>query len=143
MIIVPMTLDDYDDVIALWQSESAILLREADSRENLARYLERNPGMSFVAREADRLIGAVLCGHDGRRGYLHHLVVDPGFRRQGVGTVLYRRCLKALEKEGILKCHLFVFQENEAAKRFWERCGWQRRTDSQLYSYIPSGSTGV
>ncbi len=107
--IHPMTIADYDQVLALWQQCEGVGLGAADSRDNIAAYLIRNPNMSFIARSDESLIGAVLCGHDGRRGYLHHLAVHPTARRQGIARQLVDRCLRELQRAGIAKCHLFVF----------------------------------
>lgn len=128
MNLAAMTIADYEDAIALWQGCDGIGLSAADSREAIARYLARNPGMSFVAREADgRLVGAVLCGHDGRRGYLHHLAVAPGSRKHGLGRALVERCMDALLREGIDRCHLFVFRDNTPGQAFWLSTGWNER----------------
>ena len=79
--------------------------------------------MSFVARSKNEIIAAVLCGHDGRRGYLHHLAVCPDFRNQGIGGALVERCILVLQSIGIQKCHLFIFHNNRDAIRFWEKIG--------------------
>lgn len=129
-----LTLADYDVVIALWQSADGVGLSDADSREAIDRYLARNPGLSFTAWDGDGLVGAVLCGHDGRRGYVHHLAVRPSYRRQGIGTALATRCLDALAAEGIDKCHLFVFAVNADAIAFWKRAGWIQRGDLNVMS---------
>lgn len=135
MQIVEMTMADYDEVYTLWEATEGVGLSSADSREAIARYLARNPGMSFVARDAQgSLVGAVLCGHDGRRGFLHHLAVKPGCRRQGLGRALAERCLVALTGEGIDKCHLFVFKENQNGRAFWEKLGWAERTTLVIMS---------
>jgi ribosomal protein S18 acetylase RimI-like enzyme len=94
-------MEDYDSAYALWNRSEGIGLSQADERENIARYLGRNPGQSFVATESGELVGAVLCGNDGRRGFLHHLAVDPGCRRRGVGRALVKRCLEALASQGM------------------------------------------
>ncbi len=129
-----MRNEDYDEVIALWQAMEGVGLSSADSREAIARYLARNPGMSFVARQVNggedrpgEVVGAVLCGHDGRRGYLHHLAVRPDMRQQGLGRQLVDGCLACLQREGIDKCHLFVIKTNELGRSFWERVGWTER----------------
>ena len=125
--IKEMKAADYDEVLALWQAAEGIGLHpdECDSREGVARYLSRNPRLCFVARDAAELIGAVLCGTDGRRGYLNHLAVAEGYRRRGIGTALVRRCLAALKRMGIPKCNLFVFAANDAAMQFWRKLGWR------------------
>lgn len=123
-----MSIADYDEALALWQATEGLGLSAADSREAITRYLARNPGMSFVARaDGGELVGAVLCGHDGRRGYLHHLVVRPGYRGHGLGRDLAEHCLAALRAEGIDKCHLFVKRSNIAGQTFWQRTGWTER----------------
>jgi putative acetyltransferase len=128
------SLDDYDEVIHLWENTEGVGLSAADSAERIAIYLQRNPGLSFVARAGGRLIGAVLCGHDGRRGYLHHLAVLPDWRGKGVGKALVAGCLEALRDAGIDKCHLFVYEGNHAGRSFWEHEGWKERVDLVLMS---------
>jgi ribosomal protein S18 acetylase RimI-like enzyme len=125
---------DYDEVMALWSSTEGLTLREADSREAISRYLARNPGLSFVARDEGRLVGAVLAGTDGRRGYLQHLAVTPSHRNRGLGRALTERAVDALKVLGISKCHLMVRQENAEARAFWARLGWHERADVTLMS---------
>ncbi len=134
-----MTPTDYDAVLELMQNTPGISLRDADGREATQRYLARNPQMSFVAEAAGRLIGCVMCGHDGRRGYLQHLLVLPGFRRQGIAQTLVERCLTALEQQGIHKCHLDVFKTNTHAAQYWQGQGWTLRTDIDRYSFTREG----
>jgi putative acetyltransferase len=122
------TLGDYPQAYALWKIAEGIGLSEADEREHIARYLARNPGQSFVAVEDGVLVGAVLSGNDGRRGFLHHLAVAPDRRRGGIGRALVKRSLAALAEQGMRKCHIFVIAANEEGKRFWRRVGWEERT---------------
>lgn len=129
-----MTIADYGEVLALWQATENVGLSDADSRDGLDAYLKRNAGLSLVARHEGRLIGAVLCGHDGRRGYLHHLAVVPGFRKQGIGRALVDRCLARLAALGIQKCHVWVYEANRAGLEFWEQIGWAARTELQVVS---------
>jgi len=135
-----MTMDDYQAVIDLMRNTPGISLRDADSRESTACYLERNPGMSFVAQVDGELGGCIMSGHDGRRGYLQHLLVLPRYRRQGIANALVERCLSTLEAHGILKCHLDVFKTNEAAAAYWQSQGWQLRQDIDRYSFTRSGN---
>lgn len=135
-----MTLADYDAVITLMYSTPGMSLRDADSREATARYLQRNPGMSFVAEVEGVLCGCVMCGHDGRRGYLQHLLVLPDYRRQGIANALVERCLASLAAVGVHKCHLDVLRTNQAAADYWQSQGWQLRTDIDRYSFIRSGN---
>jgi len=128
------TMGDYDEVYAMWQRCEGVGLSSADSRPNIAAYLDRNPGMSFVAKYEDTIVGAILCGHDGRRGYIHHLAVLDNYRRQGIGRQLVKRVLTALHAEEIQKCHLFIFNENEAGISFWQSIGWIFRQDIRVMS---------
>jgi N-acetylglutamate synthase len=130
-----MTMDDYPAVIALWQATEGMGLSQADSPERIRQYLARNPGLSLVAfSPRGDLIGAVLCGHDGRRGLLHHLAVHPDWRKLGVGRALVCRCLEGLAAAGIDKCHLFVYEKNQAGRSFWLRTGWYERPELVLMS---------
>jgi ribosomal protein S18 acetylase RimI-like enzyme len=135
-----MTMDDYDAVIGLMRNTPGISLRDADSRESTSKYLERNPGMSFVAEVDGVLCGCIMCGHDGRRGYLQHLLVLPQYRRLGMANTLVERCVSSLEQHGILKCHVDVFKTNEAAANYWQSQGWQLRRDIDRYSFTRSGN---
>lgn len=127
--VSPFTIEMYDGVLALWQECEGVGLSDADSRECILAYLRRNPGMSFVATGDGSIIGAALAGHDGRRGYIHHLAVHPDHRRQGLGGQLVDRCLHALREAGIRKCHIFIFSDNSRAIAFWQSAEWMRRTD--------------
>lgn len=129
---------DYDEVQTLLRATPGLTWRTADARPAIERYLVRNPGLSFVARCETQLVGCVLCGHDGRRGYLQHLAVNPKYQKGGVGRQLVERCLTALQQLGIEKVHLDVLIENQAAQQFWQHLGWSRRDDLQRYSWINS-----
>ncbi|MCQ2993219.1 GNAT family N-acetyltransferase [Pseudomonas syringae] len=135
-----MTMDDYDAVIALMSSTPGVSVRDADSRDSTSMYLQRNPGMSFVAEVDSVVVGCVMCGHDGRRGYLQHLLVLDNYRRQGIANQLVERCLASLEREGIFKCHIDVLKTNHTAADYWVRQGWQLRTDIDRYSFIRTGN---
>jgi len=132
--IRPFTMAAYERVLALWQQCEGVGLSEADSRASIQAYLRRNPGMSFIATDDGAVVGAVLCGHDGRRGYLHHLAVHPRARRRSLGRRLVAQCLRALEQAGIQKCHLFIFNQNEGGKAFWKSVGWTPRNDLGVMS---------
>lgn len=135
MTITEFTLDHYDNIIALWRDTPGICIREDDSREATSRYLTRNPGLSFVALDENhRVIGSALCGHDGRRGYLQHVAVDPSFRNRGIAQSLVNRCLSALAAEGISKAHLAVLAGNAPAIDYWTHRGWQLRDDILRFS---------
>jgi ribosomal protein S18 acetylase RimI-like enzyme len=138
-----MSAGDFDDVIALMRQTPGITVRGADSKEGVARYLARNPGLSFVVEVDGEVIGCVMSGHDGRRGYLQHLIVSPAYRSEGIGTRLVNLVLDKLQAEGILKSHVDVLAANDAAIEFWEKLGWQRRTDIFRYSFIREGGSNA
>jgi ribosomal protein S18 acetylase RimI-like enzyme len=131
-----MDIKDYDQIYQLWESSENIGLSKADSRYGISKFLERNPGMSYIAWKGEDLVGTVLCGHDGRRGYIHHLMVHPDHRRQGIGQSLVSRCMFALTRIGIQKCHLFVFEDNIGGIKFWENLGWTKRVELTMMSQI-------
>ena len=135
MQIRVMTIEDHNALLQLLADTQGVTLRDADSRKATARYLKRNPGLSFVAIHNNVIIGCVMSGHDGRRGYLQHLIVEPQFRRQGIGEKLVQSCLDALAKEGILKTHLFVFKDNDLGNSFWSDRGWMLRDEINMYSF--------
>jgi len=125
---------DYEALRTLWESSEGVGLSDADSPAGFEQFLKRNPGLSFVAVDGDGLVGGVLCGHDGRRGYIHHLVVSLSHRRRGVARGLVTRCLSGLSAEGIQKCHVFVFDENKAARVFWQAASWSSRVELVMFS---------
>ena len=126
----PMLLADYDAVRRLWEQTEGMGLNESDTREAIALFLERNPELSLVVTApAGEIIGAVLCGHDGRRGYLHHLAVARAARGQGWGRLLVQECLRRLRGLGIPKCNIYLFATNEAGRGFWLHEGWSVRDD--------------
>jgi ribosomal protein S18 acetylase RimI-like enzyme len=127
-----MALADYAAVFALWRGCEGIGLSDADRRLGIGAYLRRNPRLSFVAEAGGRIVGAVLCGHDGRRGYLHHLAVAPAWRRRGIGRVLVDAALGRLRAAGIAKCNLFLYRDNAGGRAFWRRHGWSARGDLVL-----------
>ena len=139
-LVRTMSREDYPAVLSLLQRTPGVTVREADSREATERYLARNPGLSFVAEYRERVVGCVMCGHDGRRGYLQHLIVEPQFRQRGLGRKLWESCLEELEKLGILKAHLDVQVGNDLANRYWVNAGWVRRDDIYRYSFNRCGN---
>ena len=126
VVIRKMSIRNHAEVLAFWAGIPGLGIHSADvdSRGSIKRYLTRNPGMSFVARRGGLVVGAVLCGHDGRRGILYHLAVRLDCRGQGIGRKLVGRCLSALAKIDINKCYIFVFSNNTKAKLFWRKIGW-------------------
>ena len=130
MIYRVMTIDDYDAVYDLWINTPGMGLNTTDdSREGIDRFLKRNPATCFVAEDEGRIIGVILSGNDGRRGYIYHTAVLPQYRRQGVGKALVEHAMSALEKEGINKTALVIFGKNETGNAFWEHTGFTKRDD--------------
>jgi putative acetyltransferase len=135
MNIKEMTIADYEDAISLWRSADGVGLHDdADSKHAIGKYLQRNQGLSFVARDNGMLAGAVLCGYDGRRGYLHHLAVSEAYRKKGIGKALVQRVIKKLASLGITKCHVFVFDGNLGGQKFWKSIGWTERVELKIMS---------
>ena len=135
--ICEMRMEDYDAMVAMWKKTPGMGLNEIDdSREGIERFLRRNPGTSFVAKTADGIVGAVLGGHDGRRGALYHLAVLPELRGSGVGRALVCASVDAIAREGISKLGIHVFSDNEIGSRFWEQFGFVNRTDVDYRSYV-------
>ena len=129
----------YDAVIQLWRSAEGVVMRDADERAPLSAYLEQHRGLSFIAMQHGAVVGAVLCGTDGRRGYLQHLAVARSHRRRGIGKSLVDASVRALAARGIDKCHLMVLANNAEAQAFWSRLGWKDRNDVRLMSHTASG----
>jgi ribosomal protein S18 acetylase RimI-like enzyme len=140
--IRPFRIADYDRVYAIWKKAEGVGLNESDSREAVGRYLRRNPGLSQVAESGGNVVAAVLCGHDGRRGYLHHLAVAREWRRKGLGRALVAACLERLRREGVPKCNLFLFASNRPGRTFWKRLGWSVRADLRLVQRRTASSSG-
>ena len=125
-----MTAGDYERVYTLWLNTSNMGLNNIDdSEEGIAKYLLRNPYTCFVAEKAGVIVGVILCGHDGRRGYIHHTAVAQCEQRNGIGTALLNAAMSALEREGISKAALVVFDKNEKGNFFWEKRGFITRPD--------------
>ena len=124
-----MTADDYDSVAKLWNSSRGVGVNDDDSKENISKYLLRNPDTSFVAVENGEIIGAVLAGHDGYRGFIHHTAVSASHRGLGIGTKLVNAAVDAIRKEGINKIVLVAFKTNILVNSFWEKQGFAVRED--------------
>ena len=137
------TPEDYTAAFALWQNAEGVCLGASDTAEAIRQFLERNPGLSFVASDGGAMVGVLLCGEDGRRGYLHHLAVEASHRRRGIGTALVNRTMDALAARGLHKCHLFVVNGNAQAIEFWESAGWRVRGDIVMMSRVVEASAGA
>ena len=134
ILISEMTAGDYEEALALWKRCPGMGLSDADEMAPLTRFLERNPGLSYIARDDALLIGTCLCGSDGRRGYLYHLAVDPDYRRRGIGRNLVVAVFSKLHDLDIHKCHIMVYGTNEVGLAFWKQDGWVTRPEIVLMS---------
>ena len=131
-----MTIDDYEGVYALWMTISGFAMRSIDdSREGVARFLARNPSTSVVASEDGRIVGSILCGHDGRRGCFYHVCVHEDYRMRGIGKAMVVRAMNALKDEGINKVSLIAFMKNDIGNAFWKQIGWTKRGDLNYYDF--------
>ena len=135
MIIREMTIDDYDEVYEMWQITTKRALSKADERDQMERYLKHNAGMSQVAVVDGKIVGTVLAGHDGRRGFIHHMAVLPEFRRKKIGHALAQTAIQKSREQGIDKTHIFCYQNNETGQSFWRDFGFEKREDVFVYSF--------
>ena len=132
-----MQIEDYDQVYALWMTIHVFSIRTIDdSREGVERFLKRNPGISVVAEMDGRVVGAILCGHDGRRGCLYHVCVHEDYRMHGIGRAMVVHCMNALQQEGINKVSLIAFTKNDIGNAFWKQIGWTKREDLNYYDFV-------
>ena len=131
-----MTIEDYEGVYSLWQSIDGFAIRSIDdSREGVERFISRNPNTSVVAVDGDKVVGAILCGHDGRRGCLYHVCVNKDYRLRGVGKSMVVFCMNALKDEHINKVSLIAFTKNDIGNAFWKQIGWTKREDLNYYDF--------
>ena len=131
-----MTMEDYDQVKELWNSIQGFGIRSMDdSREGVARFLKSNPTTSVVAEEDGKVVGAILCGHDGRRGCLYHVCVHKDYRMRGIGKSMVAFAMEALKKEEINKVSLIAFTKNDIGNAFWKEIAWTKREDLNYYDF--------
>jgi len=133
-LLRPFELRDYPGALALWRRTEGMGLGSWDEAEPIARFLERNPGLSVVAEADGVLVGAALCGHDGRRGFLYHVAVDREFRSRGLGRQLVGFCLDRLRERGLTRCHLVTYQDNAEGRAFWRHLGFRERGELLICS---------
>lgn len=131
-----MTIEDYNGVYALWQKIQGFGIRSVDdSYDGVARFLKRNPRTSIVALEDEKIVGSILCGHDGRRGCFYHVCVDEEYRRRGIGHKMVVMAMEALQSEEINKVSLIAFAKNDIGNAFWNTIGWEQRVDLNYYDF--------
>ena len=136
MNIREMKIEDYEKVYALWKTIKGFGIRSVDdSKEGIERFLKWNPGLSVVAEESGEIVGAILCGSDGRRGCLYHVCVHRDFRRQGIGKTMVVWCMEKLKELQINKVSLIAFTQNDIGNAFWKEIGWTKREDLNYYDF--------
>jgi ribosomal protein S18 acetylase RimI-like enzyme len=118
-------IEDYDAVAELWNRVEGLEIAEGDAREDVAQYVLRNPGLSRVATDGSAIIGVALCSHDGRRGHIYHLAVDPAYQGHGLGKRLVDECLEGLRRTGLKRAIIMVADDNPRGREFWKCCGWE------------------
>ncbi len=134
---MPMVEADYDEVRALWMTIRGFGIRALDdSKEDVQRFIRRNPTTSVVARVDGRIVGSILCGSDGRQGALYHVCVAKAFRRRRIGTHMVGYCMHQLRLMGINKVSLIAFATNDAGNAFWKQIGWTRKSDVNYYEFV-------
>lgn len=131
----PMTVADIPNALAMWNGMPGISLFPSDSIEGITKYLERNQNLNVVAILDGKLVGASMGGHDGRRGYLHHVAVVPGLRLRGIGRAMVEWCLEEFKKVGLGRCHILVNADNVEGLHFWKHLGWNVRPHVHLMSF--------
>ena len=119
------SIEDYDAAVELWQRVEGLEIAEGDDRESIAQFLARNPGLSRVVTDGSATVGVALCGHDGRRGHIYHLAVDPAYQGRGLGKRLLDECLEGLRRTGVKRVIIMVADNNPRGLGFWRRCGWE------------------
>ncbi len=132
-----MKLEDYEAVDALWMGIKGFGIRSIDdSKEGVARFIKRNPTTSIVAEADGEIVGAILCGHDGRQGCFYHVCVREDLRKHGIGKAMVVAAMKALQEEKINKVCLIAFADNQVGNEFWKSVGWTFRQDMNYYEFI-------
>ena len=136
MTIREMKIEDYDNVFALWKTIKGFGIRSVDdSKEGIERFLKWNPGLSVVVEKDGKIVGAILCGSDGRRGCLYHVCVHKDYRRQGIGKTMVIWCMEKLKELQINKVSLIALTQNDIGNAFWKEIGWTKREDLNYYDF--------
>ena len=129
-----MDIGYFQKIEKFWEETDGIKLTIGDTESELDKYLKRNKGMSFICMNGDDLIGTILCGHDGRRGFIYHLAVCKNFRKENIATTLIEMSLGQLRSAGIKRCMIMADEVNESGKSFWLKMNWRKRDDLKMFS---------
>ena len=131
-----MQIEDYENIYKLWMTIDGFGIRSIDdSFDGVARFIKRNPTTSVVAEVDGNIVGAILCGHDGRRGCFYHVCVHKDYRKRGIGKAMAVFCMRALQEEDINKVSLIAFKSNVVGNAFWRSAGWTFREDLNYYDF--------
>ena len=133
--IINFSINYYDKVLELWKKSEGIGLSSSDDIDDLEIYIQHNRDYSFLALLDGEIIGTILAGHDYRRAYIYHFVVDENYRKQGIGKLLLEKSLTKLRDKGIAKCHIAVYKDNQQGKDIWEKVGFKLRYDLDMMSH--------
>jgi len=125
IVTLEFSIDDYDAALQLWQRVEGLEFAEGDDKKGVTQFVARNPGLSRVAIDGSTVVGVAMCGHDGRRGYIYHLAVDPAYRQCGLGKRLVQECLDGLRQLGSVRASILGADYNLAGAEFWKRAGWE------------------
>lgn len=131
-----LDINDYEKLLLFWKSIKGLGIGLGDSKENIKKFIAKNPNSNFQIKKNGEVIGTILCGNDGRRGYIYHLAIHKNFRKQSLGSRLVNTVLNNLKKEGITKCHVMIFNENRDGLEFWKKVNFDERHDVQIMSKI-------
>ncbi|MFX1314075.1 MAG: GNAT family N-acetyltransferase [Promethearchaeota archaeon] len=137
MKIKKFTMDLYEDIIRLWK-KAGINVSSSDTREELNRMLQRNPNLFLIGEFRNKIISVVMGGFDGRRGYVHHLAIDPDYQKKGYGKMIMDELIERFRKKGVHKIHLFIQKNNQEVVSFYQHLGWEIREDLIMMSHIPN-----
>ena len=129
-------MESYETVINIWR-KSGISIGSSDTKEELERMLQRNPTLFLIGKINKRIIGVVMGGSDGRRGYIHHLAIDPDCQRRGYGKMIVDCLIEKFRQMGVHKVHLFIEKYNIDVVKFYQNLGWEIREDLIMMSHVP------
>lgn len=136
MKIEKFTIDEYEEIVEFWK-KAGINVGSSDTREEIERMLQRNPDLFLIGKLDDKIISVVMGGFDGRRGYVHHLAVDPHYQKQSYGKMIMDELIKRFRKKRAHKVHLFIEKYNREVVSFYQNLGWEIRDDLIMMSFIP------
>ena len=139
MKIECFTMQYYHEIIDLWK-RSGIGVSSSDTRNEIERMLKRNPDLFLIGKENEKVIAVVMGAFDGRRGYLHHLAIDPDYQKKKYGKMMMDELIEKFHKKKVHKIHLFIEKDNKDVVDFYRKLGWEVRDDLIMMSFVPNKS---